>query len=320
MSNTPFVEKYRPKVIADVVGNSDTVGRLKAIAEDGNMPHLILSGPPGTGKTTSVLCLARALLGDHFSNAVLELNASDDRGIDTVRNKIKMFAQTKVSLPEGRFKVIILDEADSMTSSAQQALRRIMEIYAASTRFVLACNQSSKIIEPIQSRCAILRYTRLSDKQVLKRVLYVAEQEGITYNEEGLEALIFSADGDMRQALNNMQSTHAGFGFINKENVFKICDQPHPRKVQLILRECLSNSVAKACVMMKKLYEEGYSAGDICATMMRVIKTMDMNEAHKLEFMKEAGLMSLRVADGVSSSLQMSGFIARLCQLSKIEQ
>jgi replication factor C subunit 2/4 len=152
--------------LTDIVGNEETVDRLKIIAEEGNMPNLIIAGPPGSGKTTSVLCLSRAMLGGAFKEAVLELNASDDRGIDVVRNKIKMFAQKKVTLPPGRQKLVILDEADAMTKGAQQALRRTMEIYSSTTRFALACNNSTKIIEPIQSRCAILRYSKLSDEQV----------------------------------------------------------------------------------------------------------------------------------------------------------
>ena len=169
------------------------------------MPNLIIAGPPGTGKTTSVMCLARALLKGAYKDAVLELNASDDRGIDVVRNKIKMFAQKKVSLPPGRHKVIILDEADAMTKGAQQALRRTMEIYSATTRFALACNNSTKIIEPIQSRAAILRYTKLSNVEVTERLLQVIQAEKIPYDESGIEAILFTAEGDLRNALNNLQ-------------------------------------------------------------------------------------------------------------------
>merc|ERR1719167_135698 len=225
----PWLEKYRPRKLNDVVGNCETVARLRVIGRDGNVPNLILAGPPGTGKTTSIHCLALELLGEEtYKNAVLELNASDDRGIDVVRNKIKGFAKRKVQLPPGRHKIIILDEADSMTPAAQQALRRTMELYSATTRFALACNISSKIIEPIQSRCAILRYTRLSDKEILKRVKEVMGFENIVnYADDGLEAILFIAEGDMRNAINSMQATYSGFGMITDENVYKVCDVPH---------------------------------------------------------------------------------------------
>ena len=186
----PWVEKYRPKKLEDIVGNEETVERLKLIVQDGNMPNMIISGLPGIGKTTSIHCLAYELLGDeHYHQATMELNASDDRGIDVVRNKIKQFAQTKILLPPGRQKIIILDEADSMTPGAQQALRRTIEIYSNTTRFAFACNQSLKIIEPLQSRCAILRYNRLSDEEVLARLLEIIKMEDVKYNTEGLQAL-----------------------------------------------------------------------------------------------------------------------------------
>eukprot|EP01018_Ginkgo_biloba_P012608 Gb_10901 [translate_table: standard] len=175
----PWVEKYRPAKVEDIVGNQDAVSRLQVIARDGNMPNLILAGPPGTGKTTSILALAHELLGSNYKEGVIELNASDDRGIDVVRNKIKMFAQKKVTLPPGRHKIIILDEADSMTSGAQQALRRTMEIFSNSTRFALACNTSAKIIEPIQSRCAIVRFSKLSEQEILGRLMQVVEAENV---------------------------------------------------------------------------------------------------------------------------------------------
>lgn len=218
------------------------------------MPHVIISGMPGIGKTTSVLCLARQLLGDAYKEAVLELNASDERGIDVVRNRIKGFAQKKVTLPAGRQKIVILDEADSMTSGAQQALRRTMEIYSGTTRFAFACNQSNKIIEPLQSRCAILRYSRLTDGQLVKRIYQICKAENVEYSDDGIAALVFSAEGDMRQAINNLQSTFAGFGFVSGDNVFRVVDSPHPVKIQAMIKSCQEQKVDEALDGLKELW------------------------------------------------------------------
>jgi len=312
----PWVEKHRPILIKDITGNEETVSRLQVIAKDGNMPNLIIAGPPGIGKTTSILCLAHELLGDSAKDAVLELNASDDRGIDVVRNRIKMFAQTKITLPPGRHKIIILDEADSMTAGAQQALRRTMELYSNTTRFALACNISNKIIEPIQSRCAILRYNKLDDKQILKRLLEICELENVKYNVEGLEAIIFTSEGDMRQAINNLQSTWSGFQFVNSENVFKICDQPNPVAIQKIIEYILKSEVDKALDGITILYDQGYSPMDIIGTLFKVIKYSNgIPEYLRLEFIKEIGITHVKVLDGCQSLLQLQGLISRLCKL-----
>ncbi|KAK9386442.1 P-loop containing nucleoside triphosphate hydrolase protein [Lipomyces mesembrius] len=312
----PWVEKYRPVFLDDIVGNTETIERLKIIARDGNMPHVIISGMPGIGKTTSILCLARTLLGSNYKEGVLELNASDERGVDVVRNRIKAFAQKHVNLPPGRQKIVILDEADSMTAQAQQALRRTMEIYASTTRFAFACNQSNKIIEPLQSRCAILRYSRLTDQQVVRRLKAIIDAEGVKYSDDGLAALVFVAEGDMRQAINNLQSTVAGFGFVNGENVFKIVDTPHPTAVQAMLKACHQGKVETALEILRTdLWDKGYSAVDIISTMFRVIKSMDeINEHRKMEYIKEIGFTHMRILDGVGTLLQLSGCIAKLAR------
>ncbi|KAK4685122.1 replication factor C subunit 2/4, partial [Tremellales sp. Uapishka_1] len=313
----PWVEKYRPVLLEDIVGNSETVERLKVIAEDGNVPHIIISGMPGIGKTTSIHCLAHALLGDAYKEGVLELNASDERGIDVVRNKIKSFAQRKVTLPPGRHKIVILDEADSMTAGAQQALRRTMEIYSNTTRFALACNMSNKIIEPIQSRCAILRYSKLRDAEVMKRLMEICEMEKVQSNPKGLEALIFTAEGDMRQAINNLQSTHSGFGFVSEDNVFKICDQPHPIKVVAMIKSCQKGEIDDALTRIHELWEKGYSAVDIVVTVFRVVKGMEeLPEYMKLEFIREIGWTHMRILEGVGTLVQLGAMISRLCRLS----
>ena len=225
---------------------------------------------------------------------MLELNASDERGIDVVRNKIKNFAQKKVSLPPGRHKIVILDEADSMTPGAQQALRRTMEIYSSTTRFAFACNQSNKIIEPIQSRCAILRYGKVRDEEILKRLLEICEMEKVEYREEGLAALIFTTEGDMRQAINNLQSTWTGLGFVNQENVFKVCDQPHPYLVRSILLACSKGDIDTAMEKLDEIWAKGYSAVDIVTTLFRVVKTVDgLSEPVKVGYLLFSPMLTL---------------------------
>lgn len=248
---------------------------------------------------------------------MLELNASDDRGIDVVRNKIKLFAQQKVTLPPGRQKIVILDEADSMTSGAQQALRRTMEIYSSTTRFALACNQSSKIIEPIQSRCAIVRFSKLSDQEILSRLMVVAQREKVAFTPEGLEAVVFTADGDMRQGLNNLQATSNGFGLVDQESVFRVCDQPHPLLVANIVKHCSDANIDDAYMGLKALLDSGYSASDVITILFRVVRNApNLHEFVKLEYIKQIGFAHMRVAEGVDSRLQLSGLLAGLCKIT----
>ncbi|XP_025778863.1 replication factor C subunit 2 [Puma concolor] len=270
-------------------------------------------------------------------------------GIDVVRNKIKMFAQQKVTLPKGRHKIMILDEADSMTDGAQQALRRTMEIYSKTTRFALACNASDKIIEPIQSRCAVLRYTKLSDAQVLARLMTVLEQEKVQYTDDGLEAIIFTAQGDMRQALNNLQSTFSGFGFINSENVFKVQEPVGPPGVLhlgVAAAGCAGAAAPGVRVRSPRADSGGGSqhpvaedTGFRCAPPDHMVPLLEgpprngQNYKHPVfgtrpagpsiqgrslgaQRLKrqEIGYTHMKIAEGVNSLLQMAGLLARLCQ------
>lgn len=312
----PWVEKYRPLVLDDVVGNSRTIQQLTTIGMQGNMPNLLLVGPPGCGKTTSIWCLARQMLGECTKQAVCELNASDERGIDVVREKIKSFAQQKVNVPQNMHKIIILDEADSMTASAQQALRMIMSDYTSTTRFALACNDSSKIIEAIQSRCAILRFTRLSDSDVLSRLMTVIEKENVEYEPKGLEALIFTAEGDMRNALNNLQATVSAFSIVSFDNVFKVCDQPHPDILKDVIGKCLECQFSAACNCLKVLWVQGYSPLDIIGSLYKIVTNFAMNESLQLKYLKELAILRMRLLDGVCTLLQVHGCLAKLCELS----
>lgn len=192
-----------------------------------------------------------------------------------------------------------------------------MEIYSSTTRFVFACNASQKIIEPLQSRCAILRYARLTDAQLVARLLQICAAEEVSYSDDGLAALVFSAEGDMRQAVNNLQSTFAGFGFVNGENVFRVVDSPHPVKVQAVLKACWDGRVEPALDGLQELWGLGYSSHDIISTMFRVTKGMDgLSEHARLEFIREIGFTHMRILDGVQTLVQLSGCVAKLCKIN----
>lgn len=343
-STIPWVEKYRPQTMADIVGNTEAIARLQTIAREGNLPNLLLCGPPGTGKTTSMLCLTRDLLTMNtttseggagpspdalLKEAVLELNASDDRGLDVVREKIKLFAQTRKTLPQKLFhgpggaesatqlhKVILLDEADSMTPAAQQALRRTMELHSGTTRFAFACNNSSKIIEPIQSRCAVVRFKKLTNVEILKRLVYIIGQESVAYTDDGLEALLYLAEGDLRQAVNALQSTYTGYGMVNADNVFKVCDQPHPVLVETIMTACLAKKdIQEAHRELNRLLNRGYAPADVIATFFRVAQSnirLFRNELQQLEVLRIIGETTMRIAEGVGTPLQLAAMLARI--------
>ncbi|CBH17953.1 replication factor C, subunit 4, putative [Trypanosoma equiperdum] len=334
----PWVEKYRPMSMEDIVGNADAVARLQVIAREGNLPNLLLCGPPGTGKTTSMLCLARSLLSDPdgggsnnnaLKDAVLELNASDDRGLDVVREKIKLFAQTKKTLPQrvgdsnnrkiNLHKIVILDEADSMTPAAQQALRRTIELHSSTTRFAFACNNSHKIIEPIQSRCAVVRFRKLSHTDILRRLMYIIQQENVAYTDDGLEALLYLADGDLRSAVNALQATCSGYSLVNADNVFKVCDLPHPQLVEAILTSCVKQDLAAAHKEMQRLLGRGYATSDVISTFFRAAQNVKLfrDEKQQLQVLRIIGEVTMRVAEGVGTPLQLASMVCRIIVATK---
>jgi replication factor C subunit 2/4 len=208
---TPWVEKYRPKTVEDVCHQEEAIATLKNALETGNLPHLLFYGPPGTGKTSAVSAMVRQMFGPVVKDRVLELNASDERGIDVVREKIKVFAKLAVGgLPPGftcpPLKIIVLDEADCMTSDAQSALRRTMEQHSRVTRFCIMCNYVSRIIDPITSRCAKFRFSPLPATAMTSRLQHIAEQESVTFSDGALDALMLASAGDMRRAVSLMQN------------------------------------------------------------------------------------------------------------------
>jgi len=309
----PWVEKYRPKELCDVVGNRSAVERLRILASQGNIPNLILTGPPGIGKTTSLLCLCRQLLGDKLKEAVIELNASDERGIEVVRQDIKSFSKRHVNLPAGRHKIVLLDESDSMTDAAQQAMRRIMEKYSNTTRFVFACNQSEKVIEPIQSRCAIVRFTRVEEAEIATRLEKICAMEGATFESEGINLLSIIADGDMRTAINGLQSTFVRFGFVSHENVTSTVNVPNPAAMKDIFKFLIDGDLRAALGILRDLKEKGHSVTDVVKSLFAFARRSDsFDDTLKLSVLREIGLTQMDVSQGMTSDLQLDGLLSRL--------
>lgn len=225
---------------------------------------------------------------------------------------------SNINLKPGTHKIIILDEADNMTTGAQQALRRTMEIYSSTTRFALACNISSKIIEPIQSRCCIIRYTRLTPKQIYQRVKEVMKMEKVTnFTEKGLESLVFIADGDMRCAINTLQSTWLGFGKVDEDSVMKICDVPSRDATNGILTACKNGDIDEACKKLHDILADGYSPIDCIVTLFRVIQRFQMNESMKLDWISILGMKHMRVSAGLCTQIQLTSVLAQFCLAAK---
>ena len=313
-----WVEKYRPKTLDEIVNQEEIVSRLKQFVKERNMPHLLFAGPPGTGKTTAAHALAHDLFGENYRQYFLELNASDERGINVIREKVKEFARSRTP-PGIPFKIVLLDEADNMTADAQQALRRLMELYTASTRFILIANYPSKIIDPIQSRCAFFRFTPLKKEDVVNRLRYIAENEGVEYEEEALETIYEISEGDMRRAINILQAA-AALGKVTVEAVFKVVGMARPKEVREMLRAALSGDFARAREMLRKLMiEYGLSGVDVVKQVHREIFSNELKipEEARVLIADYLGEIHFRLVEGSDDDIQLSAMLAWLSMLGR---
>jgi replication factor C small subunit len=316
-----WVEKYRPKTLDQVVDLKDIVESLKAFMRNPKtMPHLLLAGIPGTGKTTVALCIARELFGQNWRTFTLELNASDERGIDTVRDRVKDFSRySRAAFGNVPFALIILDESDQMTGPAQTALRRIMETSSRTSRFILICNYSSKIIEPIQSRCAIFRFSKLDHKAMVDHLCYIAKKENIQLTGDAAERIVDYAEGDLRHAINALQTAASYKGVVDEKTVAQVIGEASPIQVQLMIKKALYGDFIEARKMMYDLIGSyGFSGSEIVRQIQReLFKISTLTPEQKADLSNIIGEYDYRLTQGANNDIQLSALLAQFAKIGK---
>ncbi len=310
MTSEIWTEKYRPEKFEEVVGQDEIVKRIKALTNSLNIPHILMAGPAGTGKSTLALIIVKELFGSTWKENYLELNASDERGINVVREKVKSFARTK-SLGPVPFKIIFLDEADALTPEAQQALRRTMENYSSSCRFIMSCNYSSKIIDPIQSRCIMFRFKLLEKKDIKEVIRRIGEKEGLTLPEESVELIYEASDGDCRRCINLLQSTAAISPSITPQLLSTIISNAKPKDIRVVLDYALSgdfeNSREKLLDLMLK---ESISGQDIIKAIQKEVWQMPIEPELKVKITEKTGEIEFRIVEGSDPFIQLESLLA----------
>jgi len=312
-----WTEKYRPKAFAEVKGQDAIVSKISSFVGQKNLPHLLFAGPPGVGKSTLALVIAREMFGENWRQNFLELNASDERGIDVVRVKVKDFARTR-AIGNVPFKIIFLDECDALTKEAQQALRRTMENYTATCRFILAANYSSKIIDPIQSRCAVFRFKPLPKEDVFAIIDTIAKQEGLKLAQEAKQALYDASEGDCRRLENILQSCAAMQDNITPELVFSMASMAQPREIAQLLQLAASGDFLKARdTLLDTMLKYGLSGLDVIRQIQKEVWNLSIDNRAKVALIDKCGEIEFRMVEGSDEFIQLEALLAHVSAVKK---
>ena len=312
-----WTEKYRPKQFSEVKGQKDIVKRVKAFVEQKNMPHLLFAGPAGIGKSTLALVAARELFKESWRENFLELNASDERGIDVVRVKVKDFARTK-AIGDVPFKIIFLDECDALTKEAQQALRRTMENYTKTCRFILSCNFSSKILDPIQSRCVVFKFKPLAKEEILSIIDTISQNESFRITQEAKEALYDVTSGDVRKVENILQSSAAIAEEIDDKVIYSVSSQAMPKEIKEIIMLVISNKFMDARKKtLELMLENGLSGLDLIKQVQQAIWGLDIENLKKLDMIRVCGEIEFRLVEGSDEFIQTEALLANIALIAK---
>lgn len=316
-SHVIWTEKYRPKTFSEIKGQDEIVTKVKAFVEQKNLPHLLFAGPAGVGKSSLALATARQLFGETWKDNFLELNASDERGIDIVRVKVKDFARTK-AIGNVPFKIIFLDECDALTREAQQALRRTMENYTNTCRFILAANYSSKIIEPIQSRCAVFRFKPLDHQHLIEIIDKISQTENIQLTEDTINALLEAAEGDSRKMENLLQSCAATTQQITPESIYSLAAMAKPTEIKNILTTAAEGKFVEAkSLLFDVMTKYGLSGIDIIKQIQKEIWELQIEPAKKVALIDKCGEIEFRLVEGSDQMIQLEALLAQICILKK---
>ncbi len=305
-----WTEKYRPSSFNDLVGQQEIIKRVKSLVQTLNIPHLLFAGPAGTGKSTLALIIVKELFGQRWKENYLELNASDERGIDVIRQKVKDFARTK-AIENIPFKAIFLDEADALTKEAQQALRRTMENYSNTCRFIMSCNYSSQIIDPIQSRCVVFRFKLLEKKDITAVIKRIAEKENLNLTEEAIETLYEGSEGDCRRAINLLQTTASISLNINSEMINMILSSTKPKDIKIVLDYALAGDfISSRDKLLDLMLKESIAGTDIIKSIQKEIWNLQIEPEIKVRLTEKTGEAEFRMTEGSDEFVQLQALLA----------